>query len=75
MKNHNSGMQNNQNASVCFKASTGSVFDDFKTDPFVTKDPFANEAAQADDPFHSHDPFAGSSMISCRAFHYAVNAL
>jgi len=36
-------------------------FDDFKTDPFVSKDPFVNQVSQADDPFHSNDPFAGSS--------------
>lgn len=44
--------------------SATSGFDDFKADPFVAKDPFANEVAQADDPFHSHDPFAGSSTAS-----------
>ena len=47
-----------------FQVSAASGFDDFKTDPFVTKDPFANEMAQADDPFHSQDPFAGSSICS-----------
>jgi len=46
---------------LCFKASASSGFDDFKTDPFATKDPFVNEPSKTDDPFHSHDPFAGTS--------------
>ena len=49
-----------------FKTSAAGGFDDFKTDPFVTKDPFANEMAHADDPFHSHDPFTGSSNCFIR---------
>jgi len=46
---------------LCFKAKDASGIDDFKTDPFVTRDPFANQTTQADDPFHSHDPFTASS--------------
>jgi len=55
------------------KASAASGFDEFKTDPFVTKDPFANEVAQADDPFHSHDPFASSSISSFVCVSYTMN--
>jgi len=45
------------------KVNAESGFDDLKTDPFATKDPFAHEKSKADDPFHSHDPFAGSSIF------------
>jgi len=46
---------------VCHLQASAAA-DDFKTDPFASKDPFANETPKADDPFHSHDPFAGSSI-------------
>jgi len=56
------------------QASAASGFDDCKTDPFVTKDPFANETTPADDPFRSHDPFTGSSNVfSVCCISYTVN--
>lgn len=48
--------------------SVGSGLDDFKDDPFKSKDPFGGGGAAQADPFQSDDPFKGNDPFKGEGF-------